>query len=109
MVADSSWTLLAHLSPSQAATYFADRKSLGFNATLISLLVGPYITGNWNATDVNGNPPFGTTPQAYTNYNLGFSNPSYFSNAVAMVNLAATYGIMVILVPIETGSWLQTF
>jgi hypothetical protein len=108
MVADSAWTLLANLSPAQAATYFADRKSLGFNATLISLLVGPYITGNAAATDVNGNPPFGTAPQAYTSYTLGSPNPLYFSNAVAMVKMAATYGIMVILVPIETGTWLQT-
>jgi chitodextrinase len=102
IVGDSPQSLIVNLSEAQAATYFADRKAMGFNAVWINLLCNAYTGGNTNGTTFDGIAPF-TTPGR-----LSKPNPAYFQRVDDMVNLAAQYGLTVFLDPIETGGWLST-
>jgi hypothetical protein len=99
---DSPQALIARLSEAEAAAYFADRQALGFNAAWINLLCNSYTGGNPDGTTFDGIAPF-TKPG-----DLATPNPAYFKRVDDMINLAAQYGLTVILDPIETGGWLTT-
>jgi hypothetical protein len=102
IVGDSPQALIARLSEAQAAAYFADRQALGFNAAWINVLCNSYTGGNPDGTTFDGIAPF-TRPG-----DLSTPNPDYFKRVGTMINLAARYGLTVILDPIETGGWLTT-
>ena len=99
---DSPQALIARLSEAQAAAYFADRQALGFNAAWINLLCNSYTGGNPDGTTFDGIAPF-IRPG-----DLSTPNAAYFNRVDDMINLAAQYGLTVILDPIETGGWLTT-
>ncbi len=103
IVGDSAWSLVCNLKESEAATYFANRKARGYNSVLLSILVAPYIFGRSDDSTFDGITPF-TTPG-----DLSTPNPAYFQRVDDMINLAASYGLCVFLVPTETGGWLSTF
>jgi hypothetical protein len=107
VIGDSPQSLGTKLTPTDQTTYFADRHAKGFNAALIDLLCSSYTGGNADGKTYNGIAPFtsGTGP---SNYDLSTPNENYFVLLDATINLAATYGIVVFVDPIETGSWLVT-
>ncbi len=80
---------------------------MGFNSILVDALCTSYTGGNGNGTAYDGTPPFtsGTDP---SNYDLSTPNPAYFAELDALVSLAATDHLAVLLDPIETGGWLVT-
>lgn len=101
MVGDSPQALIANLSESEADSYFADREAHGFNAVWINLLCATYTGGRADASTYDGIVPF-TTPD-----DLSTPNPLYFARVDDMLDLAARHGLVVLLDPAETGSFLS--
>jgi hypothetical protein len=106
MVCDTAWGLMTKASISDVNTYFSTRASQGFTAIFFSALVGPYVSGNANATTFDGIAPFtsGNTPATY---DLATPNSLYFNRLLSFVQAAQAHGLAVLLDPIETGGWLQ--
>jgi hypothetical protein len=100
---DSAWSLIVNLTEAQAATYFANRKTDGFNTILISLFAGTNVFGRSDFSTYDGIVPF-TTPG-----DISTPNPAYFQRVDDMINLAASYGLCVFLNPIENYGWEATF
>src|SRR5215472_8926522 len=107
LMGDSPQSMIANLTFPQMSGYMQNRQALGFNSILVEALCTTYTGGNSNGTAHDGTPPFtsGTNP---TNYDLSTPNPAYFAKLDALINLAATYHLAVLLDPIETGGWLVT-
>ena len=102
MVGDAPQTLIVNLSQVDAATYMANRAKYGINTLWINLLC-EYSDGcNKDATTFDGIPPFTVAGD------LSTQNPAYFRRADDMINIAAANGMVVLLDPIETSSWLDT-
>jgi hypothetical protein len=101
MVGDSPQGMMA-IQPSDAATYLANRQAAGINTLWIDLLCSTYSGVCPSINSYNGTPPFTTAGD------LSTPNPTYFAQADSLINLAAQYGMLVVLAPIETGYWLPT-
>jgi Protein of unknown function (DUF4038)/Putative collagen-binding domain of a collagenase len=101
MVGDAPQTLIANLSQNDAATYMANRAKYGINTLWINLLCNYSDGCNKDATTFDGIPPFTVVGD------LSTPNPAYFQRADDMINIAAANGMVVLLDPIETGSWLD--
>jgi hypothetical protein len=98
--------------------YFSDRQSHGFNSAWINLICDSYTACPTNAATYDGIVPFtgmlrGCTGGAPVCYDLTTENPAYFARIDAIINKAASYGILVFLDPISTDgctktNWMQT-
>ena len=97
---DSPQGLIA-LSPADQQIYLGGRHAQGIDAIWVSLLCSTYSGICPNINGYAGVAPF-TTPG-----DLSTPNETYFTQVDAMLNLAAQYGIVVFLDPIETGGWLD--
>lgn len=93
---DAAWALLNKLNPTAQGSYFSTRASQGFTAIFVDLPTTTYIPGA-TPTDYAGNAAFSSAG------NIATPNASYWNNAVAMVNLAATYNLVIIGNPADTG------
>jgi len=100
MVGDAPQALIGNLSESDADVFMANRAKYGVNALWINLLCDSYTACNSDGTTFDGIAPF-TTPG-----DLSTPNPAYFDRAADMLNIAASYGMVVLLDPAETGGWL---
>jgi Protein of unknown function (DUF4038)/Putative collagen-binding domain of a collagenase len=100
IVGDAPQTLIANLSPGEAAAYMVNRRSYGINTLWINLLCNYSDGCNKEATTFDGIAPFTSRGD------LSTPNPDYFERADTMINIAAQNGIVVLLDPIETSSWL---
>lgn len=98
IVGDFPQNLIANLSEAEAATYMANRRTYGINALWINLLCGAC---NKEVKTFDGIVPFTAVGD------LSTPNPAYFRRADDIISLAATDGIVVLLDPIETSSWLS--
>ena len=107
MVGDAPQSLIGLLSTTQANQYFVDRASKGFNAAWINLLCASYTYCSASGETYDGIAPF-TAGSSPSNYDLSTPNATYFARVDTIINLAAVQGIVVLLDPIETGSWLTT-
>lgn len=100
LMADSPMTLGQNISVADATTYLSTRAGQGFNAVQFDIVATPYV-GNNNANygTLDGITPFistlVTTPRE-----------AYFARMDQLVNLCASYGLLAILNPYETGSGL---
>jgi hypothetical protein len=101
MIGDSPQALIGNLSETEAATFIANRQAYGINALWINLLCNDSTGCKSDGTTFDGIAPF-TEPG-----NLSTPNFAYFRRADAMIRVAATYGMTVILDPIETAGWLN--
>lgn len=101
LMGDSPQALIANLSEADADMYFADREANGFNAAWVNLLCGTYTGGRPDASTYDGIVPFTTAGDIST------PNASYFARVDDMLRLAARHGIVVVLDPAETGSFLS--
>jgi chitodextrinase len=101
LMGDSPQALMVNLSEAEADMFFADREVHGFNGAWVNLLCGTYTGGRPDASTYDGIVPF-TTPG-------DVSTPSeiYFTRVDDMIDLAAKHGIVVVLDPAETGSFLS--
>jgi hypothetical protein len=100
MVGDAPQTIIAKLSLAEAATFIANRRGYGLNALWINLLCNFSDGCNKDATTFDGVAPFSRSGD------LSKPNPEYFQRADDIIKLAARYGMVVLLDPIETSSWL---
>jgi hypothetical protein len=100
IMGDSPQALIANLSEADAASYFATRQAQGFNTVWINVLCNTYTGCRADGSTYDGILPF-TTPG-----DLSTPNPAYFRRVDDMIRLAARYGMVVCLDPIETGGWL---
>src|SRR5258706_9769586 len=101
LMGDSPQALIANLSEAEANMFFADRQANGFNAAWVNLLCSTYTGGRPDGSTFDGIVPF-TTPD-----DLATPNASYFARVDHMLALAARHGIVVVLDPAETGSFLS--
>jgi hypothetical protein len=110
---DSPQALPVMVSTSDAAKYFDDRESHGFNSMWINVLcAGPYFPDcRLDGSTYDGIRPFNGYVSGGTNtahYDLTKPNDAYFSRMDQIVTLAANRGMVVFLDPIETGQWIYT-
>ncbi len=101
MIGDSPQALIVNLSEADADAYFADRQAAGFDTVWVNLLCATYTGGRPDGSTFDGILPF-TTPD-----DVSTPNPSYFARVDHMLQLAAAHGILVVLDPAETGSFLS--
>jgi len=101
LAGDAPQSLMVNISTADADMYFANRKSHGFNAVWINLLCNTYTAGRSDSSTYDGIIPF-TTPNDFST-----PNETYFARCDQMINLAANHGLVVILDPAETGSFLS--
>jgi len=100
MVGDAPQTIVANLSVVEAATYMSNRQKYGFNTLWVNLLCNFSDGCRKDAGTFDGVVPFLATGD------LSKPNPLYFQRADDMLRLAASFGMLVLLDPIETSSWL---
>jgi Protein of unknown function (DUF4038)/Putative collagen-binding domain of a collagenase len=100
MVGDAPQTIVANLSLAEASAYMANRREYGINALWINLLCNFSDGCNKDATTFDGVAPFLATGD------ISKPNPVYFQRTDDIVKLAAANGMVVLLDPIETSSWL---
>jgi hypothetical protein len=102
MVGDSPQNLVTNLSPKEAAAFMANRRSYGINALWINLLcIFTEASCNKAAKTFDGIEPFLIPGDIAT------PNPAYFQRVDDMLRIAADHGMVVLLDPIETISWLD--
>lgn len=101
LLGDSPQALTVNLSEAEAEMFLADRQAAGFDAVWVNLLCATYTGGRPDGSTYDGIVPF-TTPD-----DLSTPNESFFSRVDHMLNLAAAHGIVVVLDPAETGSYLS--
>jgi hypothetical protein len=106
MVGDSPQALIGNLSKAQAREFMNNRRGYGVNTLWINLLCADYTACNLAGTTYDEIPPF-TVGSGPSNYDLSKPNPAYFQRVDDMLAIAAARGMVVLLDPIETGSWLQ--
>lgn len=102
MIGDSPQSLIGNLSHAEAVVFLANRQAYGINALWVNLLCNAATGCNSDGTTFDGIAPF-VEPG-----DLSTPNPAYFTRADDMIRLAASYGMVVILDPIETIGWLKT-
>ncbi|HWA75707.1 MAG TPA: DUF4038 domain-containing protein [Polyangiaceae bacterium] len=92
---EAAWSLLVQLTREEAETYLEDRRRRGFNLLVVNLI--EHFFSDHPPTDAYGSGPF----QAAGDFST--PNPEYFSRAQAIVRIAATKGIVVLLCPAYLG------
>jgi hypothetical protein len=105
---ESPQTMIGNISEADAELFFANRQSHGFNTVWISLLCRNNLSCHADASTIDGIVPFTALlpGAAIPNYDLTTPNEAYFAHVDRVLNLAAQYGFLVILGPIETDGWL---
>jgi Protein of unknown function (DUF4038)/Putative collagen-binding domain of a collagenase len=101
LVGDAAWNLFMEVpvtGSNSANTYFAARKAMGFNSVMSSILG---LNGGQGTYD--GLVPFSTPG------NITTPNEAYFARIDAMINLAATYGINIMLNACENYNWESVY
>ena len=101
MVGDAPQTLIANLSEKEADSYMRNRSSYGINTLWINLLCNSSDGCDKNGATFDGIAPF------LSGGDLSVPNEAYFERADRMINIAASHGMLVLLDPIETTSWLS--
>jgi Protein of unknown function (DUF4038)/Putative collagen-binding domain of a collagenase len=100
MVGDAPQTLIANLSRADAETYMTNRLRYGINTLWVNLLCNFSDGCNKQGVTFDGLAPFIVAGD------LSTPSAAYFQRAEEMVRLAADHGMIVLLDPIETSSWL---
>lgn len=91
---DAAWSIIAQLSNADADYYLSARQQKGVNVIIVNLIEHKFAT---NAPkDINGNPPFTSTP-------FSTPNETYFAHADTIINNAAQKGMTVLLAPLYLG------
>src|SRR6516225_2193558 len=107
LVGDSPQALIVNLTTNEAAMFFADRATYGYNTLWINLLCATYTGGRADASTLDGILPFTATIPSTNAYDMTKANETYFARVDRMLQLAAQQGLQVLLDPCETGSFLS--
>jgi Protein of unknown function (DUF4038)/Putative collagen-binding domain of a collagenase len=84
-----------------------NRRRYGINALWINLLCNDGTADSVEGCNADGTTFDGIAPFIIAN-DLSTPNPAYFERADSIISIAAAYGMVVILDPIETVGWLST-
>lgn len=105
MVGDSPQSLFVNVSLTDAETYISTRAKQGFNAMWVNILCADYTFGRTDGKTFDLIAPFstGTGPSSY---DLATQNSTYWARMDSMMALLNKYGILAVIDPIETGSWI---
>jgi hypothetical protein len=93
--AEAAWSLIAQPNTAGAMQYLADRHRRGVQAVLVNLIEHLYADNH--PANAAGDAPF-TTPGDFSR-----PNEAYFAHADQVIDLAASQGIAVLLVPSYLG------
>jgi hypothetical protein len=94
--------LITNLSQKEAAAFMANRRGHGMNTLWINLLcIFTHASCNREAKTFDGIVPFLVPGDIAT------PNPVYFQRVDKVLRIAANHGMVVLLDPIETVSWLD--
>jgi hypothetical protein len=107
MMGESPQALVVNATEAEAELFFANRSAYGFNSVWINLLCAGYTGGRADGSTIDGILPFTGTVPGTSSYDLTTPNEAYFAHVDRILDLAAAYGIQVLLDPCETGSWLS--
>ena len=94
MVGDAPQAMMGNLSEQEATTFILNRAQYGVNTLWINLLCDSYTACNSDGPLTASRRPRSPTPIPPT------------SIAAKILDVAARYGMVVLLDPIETGGWL---
>jgi hypothetical protein len=102
MIGDSPQHLITNMSLHEAQRYISNRQSYGINTLWINLLcIFTFPSCNKEAKTFDGISPFSVVGD------LAAPNPAYFDRVSDMLKIAARHGMLVVLDPAETISWLD--
>jgi len=111
MVGDSAHHIVNVLVASNWPTYFASRQALGFNTVNIFSCshgncppTGATADGQLAFTGTITTPCNGTNR---TDYDLGTPNPGYWVELDNFINMAASYGLVVLFDPLTTADYMN--
>jgi hypothetical protein len=93
---DAAWSLIANTTLDEARFYIEDRRRKGFNTLIVSLI--EYCFAQDPPRNLAGDEPF-TTPGDFRT-----PNEAYMAHAERVLEIAAQYGMLVILAPAYLGS-----
>jgi|HubBroStandDraft_1064217.scaffolds.fasta_scaffold88240_1 hypothetical protein len=108
LVGDAPHDLFTNVSIADATSYLEDRAAHGFNALWCELLVGSAIGGRADDSTYDGIVPF-TGKLSGGQYDLTTPNPAYFARVDQVVELAASYGMLVFLDTFDWDSQLDLY
>ena len=97
---ESPQAMMVKISEEDAELFFKNRRSHGFNTAWINLICAKYTGGRDDGGTKDGLKPFAG------DFDFSQPNEKYFAHCDRIVQLAAKYGILVMLDPAETGSFL---
>src|SRR5690349_17845488 len=89
IVGDSPQALMVNLTTNEAAMFFSDRASYGYNTMWVNLLCATYTGGRADASTIDGILPFTATVPSTSSYDLTKTNENYFVRVDQMLQLAA--------------------
>jgi hypothetical protein len=95
MQGDAAWSLIANTSLSGTIRYLDERRALGFNTIMVSVM--EYLFSADPPRDLAGNEPF-LTPTDFTT-----PNPAYMDHVERVLELTAERGFLVLLAPAYLG------
>jgi hypothetical protein len=107
IVGDSPQSLIVNLTTNEAAMFFADRATYGYNTLWINLLCATYTGGRADASTIDGILPFTANIPSTSSYDLTTPNEAYFARVDQVLQFAAQNGLQVLLDACETGSFLS--
>jgi len=88
---EAAWPSTTRATLAEYDTYFQDRKARGFNTILIMAIVQEGGSYSWQRANQNGDEPFTTVGHFDT------PNDDYFDFLEAVIDLAASYGLLIVL------------
>ncbi|MGB7436577.1 MAG: DUF4038 domain-containing protein [Candidatus Acidiferrum sp.] len=109
MVGDNSgYNLIAYETMANIDNYFADRSAHGFTAVWMNVILGTQSQTSDSAVLYDGTPPF-TSPSPGTaeTYNFATPNAAYWAEIDTLVSHAASHGLVIAMIPFETGLTYQ--
>jgi len=107
LTGDTAHDLMGKLTVAEADIYFSNRKANKFNSVAIYAPCGAGVHCAANGTTIDGIAPWtsGTGPSTY---DLATPNEAYFARLDTIIAHAASYGLLILLDPIETADFLVT-
>jgi hypothetical protein len=110
---DSPQALVAQLSEADAESYFANRRSYGYNAAgwINVVSAKPTYPARADGGTYDGIRPFTGFLRGgkdIAHYDITKPDEAYFTRLDHMIRIAAKHGIVVFLDPMETIDWLPT-
>ena len=104
LVGDSPHALIVNLNVADAARFFEDRRTNGFNSMWIEVICEDSEAGRADGSLLDGTTPFTNTLGGGL-WDMSTPNEAYFSHVDTIVRLAATNGLQLLFNPADTGGW----